>query len=177
MWELASGEVVFGQRYPSPVSVAKWVQHSTENRRVVYDMCIGVGPTLSKGRFFFDQGRVQWTLTTKPYALPSGGLVRQFCTIETSEDRKYLFVGSTGSDMIVYRHDIAVFRALIPVGSNGVRSIARLHNGDLLCGAGDGSITKLRGEDLSWEIVEKVCACFHRQYVLHMLEEVGEISL
>lgn len=156
VWELASGEVVFGQRCSNPVSVVKWVSHYTESRRVVYECVIGVGPILNKGKFFFDQGRVQWNMTVKPYALPSGGLVRQFCSIETSEDNKYLYVGSTGSDVIIYRHDIAVFRALIPVGSNGVRSLVRMDNGDLLCGAGDGSITKLRGEDLSWEIIEKV---------------------
>mmetsp|Transcript_9578 Transcript_9578/g.14420 ORF Transcript_9578/g.14420 Transcript_9578/m.14420 type:complete len:697 (-) Transcript_9578:178-2268(-) len=156
VWELSSGEVVFGQRNTTPVSIVKWVEHYVQNRRVVYDLAIGVGTTLSKGKFYFDQGRVQWTLSTKPYALPSGGLVRHFASIDHSEDCKYLFVGTTGADMIVYRHDIAVFRALIPICSNGVRSMVRLPNGDIVCGGGDGSVTKVTGEDLAWEILEKI---------------------
>jgi hypothetical protein len=133
-----------------------WITHSVEGRRTVYDLALGVGTTLSKGKFYFDQGRVQWTLSLKPYALPSGGLVRQFASVVASDDYQYLFVGSTGSDLIVYRHDIAVYRALIPVCSNGVRSISKLSNGDLLCGGGDGTLTKIRGEDLMWEVIQRV---------------------
>lgn len=133
-----------------------WISHTLENRRTVYDIALGVGTTLSKGKFYFDQGRVQWTLSLKPYSLPSGGLVRQFASVMASDDCQYLFVGSTGSDLIVYRHDIAVYRALIPVCSNGVRSLAKLSNGDVLCGGGDGTITKIRGNDLMWEVIQRV---------------------
>lgn len=133
-----------------------WITHTMENRRTVYDLALGVGTTLSKGKFYFDQGRVQWTLSLKPYSLPSGGLVRQFASVTASNDFQYLYVGSTGSDLIVYRHDIAVYRALIPVCSNGVRSIAKLSNGDLLCGGGDGTLTKIRGNDLMWEVIQRV---------------------
>lgn len=156
VWEIATAEVVYVQRFTYPVCVMSWINHSVENRRTVYDLALGVGTTLSKGKFYFDQGRVQWTLSLKPYALPSGGLVRQFASVVASDDFQYLYVGSTGSDLIVYRHDIAVYRALIPVCSNGVRSIAKLMNGDLLCGGGDGTLTKIRGEDLMWEVVQRV---------------------
>ena len=58
--------------------------------------------------------------------------------------------------MIVYLHDLAVFRSLVPVCGNGVRAIDRMRNDDLLCDGGDGILLKFRGSDLAWEIVDRV---------------------
>lgn len=156
VWEIFSGEVVYCQRFDKPVSVVKWCHSFLDNRRTSYELAVGYGSTMSKGYFFFDASRVQWTLQLTPFNLPSGGLTRFFASIEFSEDKKYVYVGSTGADLLVYRQDLGVYRAMIPVGSNGVRALLRLPNGDLLCGGGNGVITTLRGEDLSWEAVESV---------------------
>ena len=156
VWEIFSGEVVYGQRFDKPVTVIKWCYSFLENRRTSYELAVGYGSNMCKGLFFFDASRVQWTLQLKPFALPSGGLTRFFCSVELSQDKKYLFVGSTGADLLIYRQDLGVYRAMIPVGSNGVRSLLTLPNGDLLCGGGDGTITILRGEDLSWEAIDSV---------------------
>lgn len=138
------------------MSVVKWSNSFADNRRTAYELSVGSGSTMYKGYFYFDASRVQWILQLTPFALPSGGLTRFFCSIEFSEDKKYLYVGSTGADLLVFRQDIGVYRAMIPAGSNGVRSLLRLPDGDILCGSGDGTVTKLRGEDLSWEIIESV---------------------
>lgn len=156
IWDVLSGEVVYGQRFDKPVSVVKWGGSFIDKRRTSYELAVGSGSTMCKGYFFFDASRVQWTLELTPFALPSGGLTRFFCSIEFSEDKQYVYVGSTGADLLIFRHDIGVYRAMIPVGSNGVRSLLRLPNGDLLCGGGDGTITVLRGEDLSWEAIDSV---------------------
>jgi WD40 repeat protein len=156
VWEVSSGEVVYVQRFDKPVSVIKWGGSFIDKRRTSYELAVGSGSTMSKGYFYFDAARVQWTLKLTPFALPSGGLTRFFCSIEYSEDKQYVYVGSTGADLLIFRHDIGVYRAMIPVGSNGVRSLLRLPNGDVLCGGGDGTISTLRGEDLSWEVIESV---------------------
>lgn len=156
VWDVVSGEVVYGQRFDKPVSVVKWGGSFIDKRRTSYELAVGSGSTMCKGYFFFDASRVQWTLELTPFALPSGGLTRFFSSIEFSEDKQYVYVGSTGADLLIFRHDIAVYRAMIPVGSNGVRSLLRLPNGDLLCGGGDGTITVVRGEDLSWEAMDSV---------------------
>jgi WD40 repeat protein len=156
IWDILSGEVVYGQRFDKPVSVVKWGGSYMDNRRTAYELAVGSSSTMCKGYFCFDPSRVQWNLELTPFALPSGGLTRFFSSIEFSDDKRYLYVGSTGADLLIFRHDIGVYRAMIPVGSNGVRSLLRLPNGDLLCGGGDGTITTLRGEDLSWEALDSV---------------------
>ena len=41
IWDVATGEVVFGQRLASAVSVLQWVEHRLENRRYVYELVHG----------------------------------------------------------------------------------------------------------------------------------------
>ena len=41
IWDLATGEVVYGQRLVSVVAAMKWIEHKTENRRVVYELILG----------------------------------------------------------------------------------------------------------------------------------------
>ena len=178
IWEIMTGEVIYGQRFDKPVSVVKWANSYMDKRRTAYELAVGSGSTLCKGFFSFDASRVQWTLELKPFALPSGGLTRFFSSIEFSEDKRYLYVGSTGADLLIYRHDIGVYRAMIPVGSNGVTSLYRLPNGDLLCGGADGTITTLRGEDLSWEALDSVSFYYYTdQFSLSFTDDLLTMTL
>lgn len=153
IWELATEEVVFGQRHTAPPSMLKFVEQRVENRKVVYQLVVGIGNSLNKGTFYMDPQRVQWTLKLSPYAFPPGGLVRTYCSAAISADKKYLYVGSSGGEMIVFRQDLGVYRAIIPICTNGIQTILILPNDEILCGGGDGSISKLIGEDLNWEII------------------------
>jgi hypothetical protein len=58
--------------------------------------------------------------------------------------------------MMVYRRDTHVFRACIPICSNGVQSLATLMNEDIVLGGGDGSVTILSGHDMSWHKIKTV---------------------
>ena len=68
IWDLTTGEVVFGQRFPSCVSVLQWVEHRMENRRMVYELCLGISSNMIKATLSYDPVRVQWTgdLTSLP---------------------------------------------------------------------------------------------------------------
>ena len=118
-----------GQRLVSPASLLRWVERFQEGRRVGYELILGVGSTLNHCTFTFDSTRMQWSFKIQPFAHPSGGLVRYFCSIDLSTDLSTIFVGTTGGDVLVYRRDTTVFRACIPVCSNGVQSILCLPNG------------------------------------------------
>lgn len=156
VWELASGDVVFGNRHNAPPTVLKVLGHRTENRRVVYDITLGISTNLNSGVLYMDPQRMQWSLKLHAYTFPPGGLLRYYNCCNTSPDQRYLFVGTNGADMLVLRQDTGMFRAVIPICSNGVQSIITLPNGDLITGGGDGSIKRLRGEDMDWEIIDEV---------------------
>lgn len=157
MWELATGEVVFGQRFPTPISVLMWLDHRHVHPYVSYEMVIGCGTTLSKAMFVYDPNKVQWGLSQQPYLLPpGGGIVRSYTCVDVSPDLEFVFVGTSGGEMLTLLRRTTVFRAIIPVCTNSLQTICCLPDGHVVCGGGDGSITKLTGRDMAWRVAAQV---------------------
>ena len=151
IWDLSTGEVVFGQRLPMAVSVLQWVEHRLENRRMTYELVIGTGSILNRGILAYDPVRVQWTLKQQTFTMPpGGGIIRYFSCIDVSYDGIFVFIGTSGGDVLIFRRDTCVFRACIPVCTNGVKGIVALSDDRMLCGGGDGSVLVLEGSDMSW---------------------------
>ena len=97
--------------------------------------------------------RVQWDLKMYNYAMPTGGgLIRTFTCIDLSNDKVSVYAGTTGGEMMVFRRDTRVFRACIPICTNGVQAIATLPTDDVICGGGDGTLTILSGQDMVWNL-------------------------
>ena len=142
---------MFGQRLATSVTVLQWVEHRLENRRMTYELVLGTGSNLSKGVLSYDPVRVQWTLKQQTFTMPpGGGIIRCFSCIDVSYDGIFIFVGTTGGEVLTFRRDTCVFRACIPVCTNGVKGIVTLPGDRLLCGGGDGSVLVLEGSDMSW---------------------------
>jgi cilia- and flagella-associated protein 52 len=158
MWELTTGEVIFGKQFPSPVTFLNWISFTITNRKITYEIVYGIGSQVFQGLLYFEAERVQWTIKSTPYAMPpSGGLVRTFHCATVSNDKHFVYVGTTGAEMMVYsRSSKPIFRGAIPVCNHGVRSILMLPDGSVICGGGDGLLKTLVGEDMSWEEVGSV---------------------
>lgn len=87
---------------------------------------------------------------------PSGGLQRTFACVDLSRDGVYVFVGTSGGEMMVFRRDTLVFRACVPVCTNGLNDLVTLRDDSILCGGGDGSFLRLTGRDMAWHVAEQV---------------------
>ena len=69
-----------------------------------------------QGNLTYDPMRMQWSLKTRAYTVPpTGGLVRNFHCVDISNDRVFVYVGTSSGEVMVYRRDTVVFRACIPV--------------------------------------------------------------
>lgn len=156
VWDLSTAEVVYATRLSSPASVLQWVDHKRLNHYTSYDLVVGCACTLYFATLSFAPDRVQWNMTMNPFATqPGGALVRTFTSLNLSPDLNFCYVGTEGGEIMVYRRDTKVFRACIPVCTKGVRSIATLPNGDLVCGGGDGTIKVLSGYDMGWRMLKE----------------------
>ena len=101
----------------------------------------------------YEPARVQWVMKLTPYAMPSGGgLIRTFTTVDVSADECSILAGTTAGEMMVFRIDSGVFRACIPICTNGVQSLAALPDGGVVLGGGDGSVKRLEGSDMAWHM-------------------------
>lgn len=89
---------------------------------------------------------------------PSGGLIRTFNCVSLSKDRVFVYVGTSAGEMMVYRRDTCVFRACIPVCTNGLMDLTTLRDDSVLCGGGDGALVRLTGRDMSWHVADQVSA-------------------
>jgi len=157
IWDLTTGEVAFGQKVPSSVVILKWTEQKKVNHHIAYELMLGIGTSITQGMLTYDAFREQWSLKLTPYQVPpNGGLIRSFHCVDMSMDRTYIYVGTTSGEMLVYRRDTLVFRACIPVCSNGLVDLIVLPDESVLCGGGDGVLVKLRGRDVTWQVIKQV---------------------
>jgi WD40 repeat protein len=155
IWDVATGEVAFGQHLSAPISILRWADSRKVGHNMTYDIVFGMNSTLVQGYFTYDNFRMQWSLPTKTFATPPGRtLVRQFHSIDLSRDGQFVFVGTSSGEMMVFRRDSVVFRACIPVCTNGLQELVTLPDDTVVCGGGDGTFTKLYGRDLTWQKVQ-----------------------
>lgn len=71
-----------------------------------------------------------------------------------SADGDELMAGTSVGDLIVFKLTSKVYRASVPVCSGGLRCVvASPSTFEVFCGGGDGSLRKLRGDDMRWTLV------------------------
>lgn len=157
IWDIATGDVVFGARQPHIISVLLWTEQRKEGHHTAYELTLSMQNNLIQASFTYDPMRMQWSLVQRNYTLPpSKGLVRTFTSVAISQDRLFVFAGTTSGEIMIYRRDSCVFRACIPVCTNGVQEIVVLPDESVLCGGGDGSFVRLIGRDLTWQKAAEV---------------------
>ena len=157
IWDISSGEVVYGQKTSYVVSVMKWAAHQKVRQYDEYGLVLGFGNLIWGGSFTFAPERVQWGLKLSASTMPPGGnMMRTFTALDFSLDRVFAFVGTSGGEMMIFRRDTGVFRACVPVCSGGVSGIVTLPNDIVICSGGDGNICKLEGRDMEWHVSQKV---------------------
>jgi WD40 repeat protein len=157
VWDVETGEVVTAQKFPNEVTVMQWVEHRREHHYTIYDIVLGYGNVMVYGTLSYVPEKGQWALSLKPFTMPPGGsMVRSYLSSDLSCDGVFIYVGTAGGEVLVFRRDTGVFRACIPVCTNGVQGIVTLPNGELACGGGDGSVCILQGHDMSWRKIMEV---------------------
>ncbi len=57
IWEIATSELIYGQKMPCPVAVLKWIEDFQENRRTAYELAIGYNNVLYKCVLSYDLGK------------------------------------------------------------------------------------------------------------------------
>jgi len=157
VWDLSTGEVVFSQKQLNVMSVLTWADQHKVGHYYSYEAVVGIGSVLHQGLFTYDPMRVQWLMKLKPYQMPtSGSIKRSFNCVSISNDKTFVYVGTSAGEIMIYRRDTCVFRAIIPVCTNGVQDLVTLQDDSLLAAGGDGSVHKLAGRDMSWQKLQEM---------------------
>lgn len=160
VWDLRTGEVAYGKRYPSPLGIFQWVSISREGRRPTYQVVLSREAEVALHTLAFDAASRQWTFAGAPVALPGAGLVREYLSscAASAGGGEYVAAGTTVGDLAVFNARNAVYRASLPVAGGGLTAVLSGPGGAgaLYCGAGDGTVKRVRGEDLRWQLEAEV---------------------
>lgn len=153
IWDMQTGEIILGKMFPKPVTFALWGEPTGSGRRPNYTLITSSDHVVDVNTLSFSVASMQYALTRETCQMPSTGLIRDFPCASLSEDKRYALCGTAVGDFIVFKIDggVNVYRASVPVSSNGVTSIV-VGAGHVFAGAGDGKIKKLSGEDTQWTL-------------------------
>lgn len=65
MWDVATSEVVFGQKLQNPATVLKWAEQKKVGHYFSYELVLGIGGHINQGVLSYDNFRMQWSMTFK----------------------------------------------------------------------------------------------------------------
>lgn len=177
IWDVVTGETIYSNRYPHPISTGTWCSTYLKGRRTAYELAFAMKSEMIIYDLWFDPARVQWTMSGAPCTLPCTGVNREYICATVTKDGDYLLAGTSVGDMCVFKLSARIFRASIPICSGGLRSMismimpiysSREENNNssrssdsagrkttnvVICGGGDGSVKKIVGSDLRWELI------------------------
>ncbi|CAM9664210.1 unnamed protein product [Chrysoparadoxa australica] len=155
IWDAATGEVAYGKRYGKQVQLFQWGSIDTTGRRPVYNCSLCWTTDVMAMKLAFDPIRRQWHLSGDAMLIPSSGLNRDYHTSLIYQD--YLLCGSNIGDMVVFRLGSWVYRASVPVCGGGLLSLCADEGSEsVFCGAGDGSVKKIVGNEMTWTMAAEV---------------------
>jgi len=166
IWDMQTGEIIFGKKFQYNVSFFQWCETSTSSRRRTYEVALGSSNEITVNTLSFDATRQQWQLVPVLMSMPTSGMVREYLCSTRSCDGDELLSGTSMGDLVIFKLSSKVYRASVPVCSNGLQSVLAVpsseegisngsenSNGSVFCGGGDGSVRKLIGDDLRWTLV------------------------
>lgn len=157
IWDCGDGSVVYSKRFDMIVQALEWgpVRDSNQGLRGAgkhpsYSLMCCHSNLVTVNNLDFNIGSMGYILTTSSCQLPSSGLTRTYTAAIKVGD--YLLAGTTSGEVCIFNLTSKIFRASIPVSSNGITSLLEVR-GEVLVGSGDGTIKKLTGEDNRWNII------------------------
>jgi WD40 repeat protein len=153
IWDIQTGEVIFGKKFAKPVCLFQWCDVQAKGRRTQYEVAIGTAVELTMNDLYFDPTRQQWMVDSTVISMPTAGMTREYYCSGRSLDADELLAGSSVGDLIVFKLPSKVYRASVPVCSGGLRALVASKTAfEVFCGGGDGSVKKLNGDDMRWTL-------------------------
>ena len=95
---------------------------------------------------------MQYVLKQGLVKLPNTGLTRNYTFASIQGD--FLFLGTTGGEVCLFSVGSQIYRATMPISSNGLLSMA-LSGDYLFVGSGDGKLKKLGIADGKWNLTHE----------------------
>lgn len=186
IWDMEVGELVASKSLRKNITLMAWgcVSQDARSSRSSYQLNLACSSQLIINELKFDIGSLRYILTSEMCAMPTGGLVRNYTAAVVPPGRggeaPFLLTGTENGEMCVFNTEHNIFRASLPVATNGVHAVcceSTLSDASSTCvyiGSGDGVVKQLRGADSRWKI-ERVVQLSGRVMSLSLRSDGGSL--
>lgn len=159
VWDCRDGSSIYNRRGEFPVTAFAWgaVNETSQglrgaNRHNSYTLVTSYPGQVTVNSFEYEIASMSYKITSAACQLPSAGMSRVYTCATCDTQGDYYFCGTNSGEVVIFNIRNRVFRASIPLSSNGLLSIIEFNN-TVYAGSGDGKIKKLQGADNKWSIV------------------------
>ena len=119
----------------------------------IYNMVTANHKHVLVHRFEPDAATLRYQMASTACLLPNSGLSRHYNFAQVIGDQIYL--GTTGGEICIFNIDGRIYKATMPIATNGLLSIA-IAKDTLFIGAGDGKLKRLTiAEDGRWNLTHE----------------------
>ena len=154
IWKTQDGAAIHTRVTEAPLSLLKWahLDGSVNPKHPTYTLITGNSSQVTINKLEFDISSMQYFLSSSNCQLPNTGLVRTYNFGLVNGDM--FLAGTAGGEICVFSISQKLFRASMPLTSNGI--ICGAVSEDMLfIGGGDGKIKKVNLAGGQWTLTHE----------------------
>ena len=154
IWNVQDGTPIHTRVSEAPFTMLVWgdIISDVNPKHPTYTVISGSHQNVFINKLEFDISSMQYFLKASVCQLPNTGLIRSYTFAKVQGDM--LLAGTTGGEICVFSIASAIYRASMPLTSNGILCGA-VDKDFLYVGGGDGKIKKVALAGGSWTLTHE----------------------
>ena len=154
VWDTRDGSAIHTRIFEHPLNMLSWgdIINTGNPKFPSYIIVTANTKNVFINTLEFDISTMQYFLKQGFCQLPNTGLVRNYTFSAINGD--LLMAGTQGGEICLFSIYSAIYRATMPLSSNGLLSIA-LYDEFLFIGGGDGKVKKLNTAEGKWNLTHE----------------------
>mmetsp|Transcript_16095 Transcript_16095/g.27186 ORF Transcript_16095/g.27186 Transcript_16095/m.27186 type:complete len:524 (+) Transcript_16095:277-1848(+) len=155
IWDTRDGSSVHKRVTEFSLTALAWgdtVDLTSNPKHPSYSLITACQNSVFINKLEFEIASMQYILKQGQCQLPNTGLIRNYTFAQIQGDM--LFCGTTGGEICLFSVASSIYRATMPISSNGVLSMA-LFADHIFVGSGDGKLKKIFIGDGRWNLTHE----------------------
>ena len=154
IWDTRDGSAIHTRVFEFPLHIVAWGDIMTDQnpKHPSYVLVTANQTNVFINTLEFDIASMQYFLKQGTVQLPNTGLIRtyNFATIKGDT----LLLGTTGGEVCIFSVYSRIYRATMPISSNGLNALAMVDD-YIFVGGGDGKVKKLNIASGKWTLTHE----------------------
>jgi WD40 repeat protein len=154
VWDTRDGSPIHTRITEQPFTILVWGQMLTEQnpKHPGYTLVTGNTQSVVINKLMFDISSMQYVMHGEAVQLPNTGLIRNYTFAHVAGGM--LLVGTQSGEICIFDVASNIYRASMPVTSNGLLCGA-VDGDNLYVGGGDGKLKKLSMQNGQWQLTHE----------------------